>query len=78
MIDICEKKNDVDELTEHVAILFNKDMIETVYNEIGVEHFLISGFHIDGLINSLAKAKAKDHPSLSNKAIFKFMDLIEM
>ena len=30
------------------------------------------------IINNLAKTKAKDHQSLSNKAIFKFMDLIEM
>ena len=29
-------------------------------------------------VNSLAQKKAKDYPSLSNKAIFKYMDLVEM
>ena len=79
MIDVPEKKNEVDELTENIAILFNKDMIDEVANEIDdSKELYIYGQTIVETINSLAKAKAKDHNSLSNKAIFKFMDLIEM
>ena len=79
MIDTPEKKNEVDELTENIAILFNKDMIDEVENDIeDAEELYINGQTIIATINSLAKAKAKDHQSLSNKAIFKFMDLIEM
>ena len=76
MIDKPEHKNEVDELTENIAILFNKDMIDEVSNN--SKDLCINGKTIVEIINSLAKAKAKDHQSLSNKAIFKFMDLIEM
>ena len=79
MIDVPEKKNEVDELAENIAILYNKDMIDEVEDEIeDSEELYINGQTIIETINSLAKAKAKDHQSLSNKAIFKFMDLIEM
>ena len=76
MIDKPEHKNEVDELTENIAILFNKDMIDEVSNN--SKDLCINGKTIVEIINSLAKAKSKDHQSLSNKAIFKFMDLIEM
>jgi hypothetical protein len=79
MIDVPEKKNEVDELTENIAILYNKDIIDEVEDEIeDAQDLYINGQTIIETINSLAKAKAKDHQSLSNKAIFKFMDLIEM
>lgn len=76
MIDKPEHKNEVDELTENIAILFNKDMVDEVSNN--SKDLCINGKTIIEIINSLAKTKAKDHQSLSNKAIFKFMDLIEM
>ena len=76
MINIPDKKNDVDELTEIIAILFNKDIIEVIDNS--QEEFYVLGKPIIEVINNLAEQKAKDYPSLSNKAIFKYMDLIEM
>jgi hypothetical protein len=79
IIDTPEKKNEVDELTENIAILFNKDMIEEVEEDISdSEELYINGQTIVEIVNHLAKSKAKDHPSLSTKAIFKFMDLIDM
>jgi hypothetical protein len=79
MIDITDKKNEVDELTENIAILFNKDMIDDVEKHIdNLEEVYINGRSIFETVNILAKSKAKDHPSLSNKTIFKFMDLVEM
>jgi hypothetical protein len=79
MIRIADRKNEVDELTENIAILFNKDIIDEVEDESDEpEEFYINGQSIIESVNSLAKSKAKDYPSLSNKAIFKFMDLVEM
>lgn len=76
MINIQDKKNEVDELTEIVAILFNKVIIED--NNCRKEEFYVLGKPIVEVINNLAQQKAKDYPSLSNKAIFKYMDLVEM
>ena len=57
------KKNEVDELTENIALLFKAELVE-------VEDMTF--------IQSLAKSKTKTYPSLSNKSIFKYMDLCEM
>lgn len=79
MIEKMDKKNEVDELTEIVAILFNKDMIEEVCNDTDDEdNYYVGDNTIMSVINNLAQQKAKNYPSLSNKAIFKYMDLIEM
>jgi len=74
-----DKKNEVDELTEIVAILFNKEMIDEVEDDSdNIEDYLISGYSILDTVSNLAQKKAKDYNNLSNKAIFKYMDLIEM
>ena len=70
MITENEKKNEVDEITESIAILYGKDRIDAIP--------LKNGKTILESINSLARSKAKDFPSLSNKAIFKYMDLVDM
>ena len=79
-ISRTDKKNEVDELTENVAILFNKHIIDAAeedscYEEDELE---INGNTIIQTITLLAKSKVKDYKSLSNKAIFKYMDLVEM
>jgi hypothetical protein len=67
------KKNEVDELTENIAILYKKELF------IGeIEYELIDGMNICEIIEKLAHSKSKNYLSLSNKSIFKFMDLIEM
>ena len=74
-----DKKNEVDEMTENVAILFNKQMIEDVIEEADdEEEYNVGDATILETIESLANKKAKDCASLSNKAIFKYMDLVEM
>lgn len=80
MINQNDKKNEVDELTENIAILYNKDIIEEVEDDDNYEldKFLINGKTITENIIILAKAKSKDYKSLSNKATFKYMDLIEI
>ena len=72
-INISDKKNEVDELTENIAILYNKEIYDLNNNNL-----LINGKTILETITDLAKSKSKDYKSLSNKAIFKYMDLIEM
>ena len=74
MITQLDKKNEVDELTENIAILFSKEIIDGFVNE---EH-CIDGNTVISVITKLAKCKVKDYPSLSNKAIFKCMDLVEI
>jgi len=67
------KKNEVDELTENISILYRKDLYKKkrVYE-------LIDNMTIPDIISKLAHSKIKDYKSMTNKAIFKFMDLIEM
>lgn len=79
MIKMSDKKNEVDELTEIVGILFNKEMIEQVENDSDdlYDYYVLDQSILD-TVNSLAQKKVKDYPSLSNKAIFKYMDLVEM
>lgn len=79
MINMPDKKNEVDELTEIVGILFNKEMIDEV-DELTdePEEYYVYDQSILDTVSGLAQRKAKDYPSLSNKAIFKYMDLVEM
>jgi hypothetical protein len=72
MINQPDKKNEVDELTEIVGILFNKEILD-----VSGSYYVLDKTIID-TVSSLAKQKARDYPSLSNKSIFKYMDLIEM
>jgi hypothetical protein len=75
----AEKKNEVDELTENVSILFNKEIIDEVVDDADdEEEYFVEEQTIIETVNMLAKSKSKDYPSLSNKAIFKYMDLVEM
>ena len=74
-ISIDDKKNEVDELTETVAILYKKDLYE---DDEGEDYEQIDGFTIGEIVEKIAKSKVKDYKSLTNKSLFKFMDLIEM
>jgi len=74
LIEQPNKKNEVDEITETIALLFNKDIIDD-YDE---SEFIINNQTIENVITMIAKSKSKDYKSLSNKAIFKYMDLIEI
>ena len=78
LINKPDKKNEVDELTENFAILYKYGIIVDILNEDDEEEYYVGELSIMDTVNSLAKMKAKDYPSLSNKAIFKYMDLVEM
>jgi hypothetical protein len=73
-VNIENKKNEVDEMTENIAILYDKDLFEID----NYDYELIENNKIYDVIYILAHSKAKDFKSLTNKSIFKFMDMIEM
>jgi hypothetical protein len=75
-ISIENKKNEVDELTETIAILYKKELYDDDEDEDAYE--LINGFTINEIVEKIANSKVKDYKSLTNKSLFKFMDLIEM
>ena len=75
-ISVENKKNEVEELTEVIAILYKKDLYESNQNDISYEK--IEGFTINEIIEKIANSKVKDYKSLTNKSLFKFMDLIDM
>lgn len=70
-IKVENKKSEVDEMIENIALLYNKNWFEICRNNIYEEKFM-------DVIKRLAHSKSKSFPSLSQKSIFKFMDMIEM
>ena len=74
-IQIEDKRNEVDELTENIIILYNKDYYES---DNGTDYEKINGHTINEIIEIIANSKVKDYKSLTNKSLFKFMDLIDM
>jgi hypothetical protein len=71
-IPMADKKAHVDEYTENIAILFNKEAYANVTDR------LIDGKTITETIQMLATIKPKTYPSLSSKCVFKYMDILEM
>jgi hypothetical protein len=70
-IEEADKKSEVDEMIENIAILYNKELYATCEEE-------IDGKTFSEIIEQLARSKAKDFPSLTNKSIFKCMDMVDM
>jgi hypothetical protein len=70
------KKNEVDELGENIAILYDKQMFEGK-DEDDFDYDEIDGYTIPEIIKKIATSKVKDYASLTNKSVFKFMDLLE-
>ncbi len=68
------KKNEVDEITENIAILYSTELFEEINED--EYNINIDGMNITSFIHKLANSKVKDYKSLTNKSIFKFMDLI--
>lgn len=65
------KNDEVAELTENVAILFNKNILNGTEVKIG-------DLTVLQFIQKLASSKVKDYKSLPSRVIFKYMDLLEM
>jgi hypothetical protein len=69
-----DNKSQVDEYTENVAILYNKKY----FVEEDESQYMVDGKTISEMIKMLSECKVKSYPSLSNKSIFKYMDILDM
>ena len=70
------KKNEVDELTENISILYKKELFdEDDFNDSELD---INGVKLNNYIEVLANSKVKNYLSITNKSLFKFMDMVEM
>ena len=69
------RKSEVDELVENIAIMYRKDLFDTSNNETHIE---LGGITILDFIKLISKSKVSNYKSLTNKAIFKCMDLLEI
>lgn len=74
MIDSQNYKNEVDELTENVNILFNREVINNIPD---TTEYNVNDDTIIDTVKKLAESKTKDHLGLSSKSIFKYMDLVD-
>lgn len=68
------KKNEVDEITENVAILYTNEIMESEE----LKEYTVKNVAVSDFIELIANSKAKSYKSLTSKAIFKFMDMNEM
>ena len=72
-----DKKNQVDEMAENVAILYTPEFAKLDTDE-KLVYERIDGETITSVIESIAHSNVKMFPSLTKKTIFKFMDLVDM
>jgi hypothetical protein len=70
------KKNEVDEITENISILYKKELFEE--EDFENPELEINGAKINDFIEVLANSKIKNYLSFTNKSLFKFMDMVEM
>ena len=74
-------KNEVDELTENIAILYNKNIIQLFEKHYQTSISDCADLYVNGdtivqTIKKLSEIKVKCYPSMSSKTIFKFMDMV--
>ena len=72
---VPNKKNEVDELIENIALLYKKDLFDCNRKD---EKSLINELTVTEFITKLAKSKAQKDTSLTSKSIFKCMDITGM
>lgn len=71
------KKNEVDEITENIGILYIKEIADSL-SDADKEKYSIGKLSIIDFVEVIANSKAKSYKSLTNKTIFKFMDMMEI
>lgn len=74
-ISLEDKKNEVDEMSENIAILYKKELYEPDEDQ---RYELIDNLTITQVVEKIATSNVKEYPSITKKTIFKFMDLIDM
>jgi len=82
--NVMEKINEtgnkeiVDELTENVIILYNKDILNSDEIDEDDDEYLINDENITDVLTKLSESKVKNYKSLTSKSIFKYMDLLNV
>jgi len=66
----------IDEITENVAVLYNMEILDET--DLEDEELTIDNDTVVEVIKTISIMKAKDYKSLTNKSVFKFMDLSEL
>ena len=64
------RKKDVDELMENIAIMYRKTLADDAHAELGL-------ITIHEFIQQISKSKVSQYKSLTNKSVFKCMDIME-
>jgi hypothetical protein len=74
LLKIDNKKYEVDEIAENVGILLTKEIVECEE----LEDVEVGKFSASEYIELISSSKTKSFKSLTNKTLFKFMDLSEL
>jgi 7-cyano-7-deazaguanine synthase in queuosine biosynthesis len=72
-ISLDNYKTQVEEIAENISIMYKPELFNG-----SVECEPIQGHSVNEIIRLISNSKIKDYKSLTNKTIFKFMDLIDM
>ena len=77
LIKIKDKSNEVEEITENIYLIISNlySYIQSTVNEI--EYTIWKNILLPQVI-IISQMKVKDYPSLSNRIIFKYMDIIDI
>lgn len=67
-----EKRNEVDELTEIISILYTPSVLD---RHVQQEKYMVNGQSVKDIVKTLSTHRVGDFESLSSKSIFKYMDL---
>jgi hypothetical protein len=71
-VSVAEKKTLNDELTENIAVMF-----PAMYTKGILDELLIGDVNAFDALKGISKMSAKMNPGLSNKSIFKYMDMVD-
>lgn len=67
-----EKRNEVDELTEIISILYHPSILD---RHVQQEKYMLNDKTVKEVVKELSAHRVGDYESLSSKSIFKYMDL---
>jgi hypothetical protein len=75
LIVMSNKKNEVDEIMETIALLYKTDLFDCDNSN---NESLVNGLTITEFITKLANSKVQKNMSLTSKTIFKCMDMLDL
>jgi hypothetical protein len=77
LIETKDKLNEVEEITENIHIII-ANIFSYIQSTITEEHHTIWKNTLLPQLIVISQMKIKDFPSLSNRVIFKYMDIIDI